>query len=441
MTAIEFFKAACKAGRYKEKAWVYSVFGCTITPEDRFGKGRLYDVQRKGGKVWWMSEDGLQEFEGASDVPYTPVLTFRDKIHLEIGDIPSLTEPVDGIVGDYFVNWYGIYHSLGTRIPYQQGPISWKTLEPQIRPLFTSNILTPLGDIDYEAEDPKLIYVRHYEKFMSCMCALEGFANISVPSATPYTGRTDPAILVRRDELLEQHKDELGDPVVVAKIENELIALDKAFIEKDPDKGFLSKAKSFNVVRKKLFLMSGAEQNFNGDGGITLIPTSLYEGTDPKHLPAQINTLRSGSYSRGASTALGGEAVKFFQRVLQNVSIASHDCGTKLGLAMKFTAQDARDYVGRYAYVDGEEVYIETTSIAKSLIGKPLLLRSPQRCEASHTDFCAKCCGVTIASTPKAIAARGANIGSIFLYASMKKMHGQATVLKTIDLDEVFPAM
>lgn len=434
MTPLEFFKAACKAGRYREKAWVFSVFGCQLTRDSALLSGKEWDVHRIDGIPYWVDADGEhQEFTDFTEEKNIPLLDPREDISLVVGDIPNLSEDVTTTVGNYFLNWYCLVHSMGNKVPFQLGEISVKKILKVIKPLFTNDILHPDGSLNTEAEDPTRIYVHEYVAFVRNTAATAGFVEVSVPSATPFTATTSPTIKPLREKLLKQYEGQLNDPTVIAKIEKELIAEDKKWIDQDPDRGFYIKGKSFNVVRKKLFLMGGIEESFNGDGTFSLVKTSLSEGMKVENMPALINTMRGGAYSRGALTALGGEAVKFFQRVLQNASVAADDCGVTYGIPFPVNQFNHSDLVGRYQTVDGETVAIGENT--KGLIGKTISLRSPMVCKLGHTDYCAKCMGDVVARSPTGLSAMGSIMGSVFMDSMMSATHG--TELSVVNFDAI----
>lgn len=424
MKPIDFFKMACKAGRYKEKGWVYSVFGCQLTSDQKLLNPVYLDIHRIDGIPFWVDENlELQNFEGMENLKDIPILSFRDNCTVYPDDIPNATEEIQTVVGNLFLNWYVFVYALGTKLPFQEGEIKHKPILKQIRPLFTSDIVHPDGTLNIEAQDPKLIYAHEYVKYVQCMTAVAGFVEISVPSATPYTVRTSPEVIKLRDELLLQYKDKLNDPTVIAKIEGQLIAKDKEWISKDPDIGFYIKGKSFNVTRKKLHIMGGIESNFSGDGGYSLVANSLVEGIRMENLPAQINSLRAGSYFRGKLTALGGEAVKFFQRVLQNIRIVPGDCGVTYGIPREVTADDHDILKGRFQIING---VVEEIKDTKALIGTTIELRSPQACTAEHTDYCSVCAGTTVSASPTGVSAMGSGVGSVFMSVMMAATHGTA---------------
>ncbi|QXO11134.1 hypothetical protein pEaSNUABM54_00308 [Erwinia phage pEa_SNUABM_54] len=432
MKPLEFFKAACKAGRYREKAWVFSVFGCQLTKDEALLTGKEWDIHRIDGVPYWVDADGEhQEFTDFTEEKNIPLLDPREDISLEPGDIPNLAEAVETTVGNYFLNWYCLVHSMGNKVPFQLGEISVKKILKVIKPLFTNDIVNPDGSLNIDAQDPTLIYVHEYVAFVRNTAATAGFVEVSVPSATPFTATVSPTIKPLREKLFKQYEGQLNDPTVIAKIEKELIAEDKKWIEQDPDRGFYIKGKSFNVNRKKLFLMGGIEESFNGDGTYTLVKTSLSEGMRVENMPAMINTMRGGAYSRGALTALGGEAVKFFQRVLQNATVAAEDCGVTYGIPYPVNADNHETLKGRYHTVSGETVAIGEDT--KAFIGKIINLRSPMVCKLGHTDYCAKCMGDEVARSPTGLSAMGSIMGSIFMDSMMQATHGSA--LTVVDYD------
>ena len=77
---------------------------------------------------------------------------------------------------------------------------------------------------------------------------------------------TDPAIKKRKAELIKQYEGQLNDPVIIAKIEDELIAMDKAYMKGDNSLRFYEAqfdSKTFDIWRKKLYITVGG----NGAAG------------------------------------------------------------------------------------------------------------------------------------------------------------------------------
>jgi len=202
---------------------------------------------------------------------------------------------------------------------------------------------------------------------------------------------TDPRIAKRKEELLKQYKDNLHDPLVVTKIEKELIEMDKAYLKGDSSEPFYMAAgkKAFNEQRKKMFIMFGLSSDFTKSGaGTVFTQPSLEDGFTPENLPNIANEVRRGSYGRGIKTAEGGAESKFILRVFQNTKIIEDDCGSKKGIHITLTNENKNKFLGRYL-VDG--TCLTTESIDK-YVGKKVEMRSMLHC---HTKggYCYKCCG------------------------------------------------
>ncbi len=110
------------------------------------------------------------------------------------------------------------------------------------------------------------------------------FSNMVVPTASEKSFTTDPEIVKRKKELLEKYAGQLDDPLIVAKIEDELITMDKKWVSGDPAADYYNAMgeKSFSIHRKKMFITLGGVEEFNEKGaGYVFIMNSLAEGWDP----------------------------------------------------------------------------------------------------------------------------------------------------------------
>ena len=100
-----------------------------------------------------------------------------------------------------------------------------------------------------------LIYVGEYLKFADAAFYLTTFSQLFIPTVSEKSITVSKEVLKLRDELFEQYKDQLTNPVILAKVEKILIEADKASLSGDESEGFLNtSSKSWNIVRKKLFL-------------------------------------------------------------------------------------------------------------------------------------------------------------------------------------------
>lgn len=438
MDKRQFLIEAIQAGAYRRRAWCIKAFSVTkhepyqlgnpvepydivITSEDKVG---IYCIDPT-------SEMKPVKIEGATQTE--PIFQMKDRIKLLPGDLPSVKEEIDTTCGNVLVNAMVLIWPFGDKIPFQVGRINGRKLEAMLA--------SKLHDTPEEGatRDKDKIYVDELIKYCDAMAALGSLATLNVPAASPKILTIDPSVIKRRDELLKENADRLHDAATLAKIEAELVAMDKATMKGDPSEGFMILGKQWDVCRKRQFIMLGAEPGFGEtQHGVKPIETSLREGWQVKRMPEMIDNLRSGSYNRGAETAMGGESVKYFYRVFQNTRVAEDDCGSTSGLKWKITEDNFRRFVGLHR----ADITVKTTDkaakaeasrltpeVLKSLIGKTIEVRTPMLCKTQAPSFCARCVGDSLAMTPTGLHIAASDVGSAFMLVFMKKMHGVA--LKT----------
>lgn len=424
MLKRDLFIKAMQDGAYHSKQWVFSAFSVVrknslVREEAPFA---IYRDEQGRAYIYQGVEDLLVYIDDA--VPNEPVFHFLDTLTIGPGDIPNLKKEITTTYGTLFVNWVCLVYPFGDKIDYLEGRINIGQIEKIIEKRLRA---TPEGD---GPRDPQWLYVDEYQRFNEAAFSLGGYTQLCVPSATAKTMTTDPRIAQRRKELIEKYRDQLSDPVIQAKIGDELIAMDREWLKGDPGEGFYIKDKSYDVIRKKMFLLQGQESGFGQSS--PLIETSLADGWDVNNLPAMGNALREGSYSRGFLTALGGEATKFNYRIFQNTTVGEEDCGSELGLPTVIRSSEAKSYISSSVIDKGKVVELTDENIHK-YVDVPVLLRSPVYCHTPGVNFCAVCMGKKIASTPTAISTYCADIGSLFQNLEMKKMHGVSLKLAKYD--------
>jgi hypothetical protein len=238
-------------------------------------------------------------------------------------------------------------------------------------------------------------------------------------------------------ELLEQYKDQLTDPIIIAKIESELIAMDKAYLAGDPSMRFYTAlgGKSFGVHRKKMFLMVGGIESFSkGTGTYSFLPNSLAQGWDPNTMPIICNELRKGSHDRGHETQLGGAQTKSILKIFQDTYISEEDCGTKLGINIDTGVISLSEFYGHYLAEDGHQI---TKADTERLKGKIITVRSPQTCQTKD-GYCKTCCGERFRRLHiKMLSVLGIDVSSTFTTMALKNMHGtQLSLIQITDLDQ-----
>lgn len=458
-----FYKMALKGGAYQRKEWVLAAFSVTrrnpgkpvvkeAGPNAPFVKpavmrafngdsnvpdpiamapvDKLFDIRynRESTEVNVPVGDGREEWVSISDhTPMTALFVAGHALTVTPDDAINCKEEVESTYGDLLFNYIALIHPFEDRIPYQVGPIKIRKIEAMISERLVDNV-----EIAGIEPKPHEIPVWMYMKFGKCMGALAGYTQLFVPTLTPKSLSTNHAIMKRRGELLEEHKDRLHDPVVVSKIQDELIQMDKDSLKGDPSEGFFISNKTWGTARKRMFVIHGPEAGFNEGGNAELVVNSLNEGWDTTKLPAMFNSTRAGSFYRGALTALGGEAVKFFMRVFQNTQIGEDDCGSRVGLK-RFIDPDRLDYYEGLWEITKDGIKQLDKEYLKVVSGKYITTRSPNYCKTPHTDYCAKCAGGRLAANPYMIGAENTAVASMFMDIMMASAH--AKELKTAPLD------
>lgn len=415
---------------YVKKHWMISILSITYESESDWTNDPYpYRLIRKQDGFYFIDvlSDGAHVRVDLDESHLTkPLVSPELAVTLQVGDLVNVTTTVNTTYGNLLFNAMALVYPFGNKIPYMEGRIGVKKIEAIITDRLTDDVSAG------ELEDPTKIYVHEYLRFGKAMGQLQGLNYLFVPSASPKTLTTDPQIAILRAKLIDANKDRLTDPSVVAQILSELQKVDRAWVD-DDGKDFYIKDKSYDQVRSKTKLMVGYEQPFSEGQKGTTITSSLEEGWDYTKLPAMINSLRTGSYSRGAETMLGGVKAKEAFRNFQNSSISEDDCGTGLGVVEYVDGDNYNKLVGFYIVIKGKSVLIETPEAAHAFIGQKIYRRSPMLCKTSHTDFCKTCMGTKLSENPNALGAIAAAVGSQFLLAFMKKMH--VTNLKVTSYD------
>lgn len=348
-----------------------------------------------------------------------------DSFILQKGNIINFKEskPIETTVGRFVVNYLLLADPFGDLIPYQNKTFKGaKGLET----LVSNNILS--GNINASQE----------RKYGANLLFLSSNPEYFAPSLTKKVLTTGSHIKARKKELLEKYKEEIasGDVVTIAKIEKELVDMDKAYCKGDPSMVFLMKDSYFSNIRKKLFIIHGAIPSFGKKGEYDFIPNSLEEGWTEKDFPKIVNEVRDGTHSRSTEVAKGGEQSNFILRIFQNTRITEEDCGVKHGLKMHIHEGNYKDFIERNILINGKTVSISPEN-AKSYIGKDIILRSPMYCRGKNGGVCYKCTDKRFEETKQDTLATIMNtLGAMFSTLALKKVHNtsvSSTRLKDID--------
>jgi hypothetical protein len=221
-------------------------------------------------------------------------------------------------VGKFFINYLLFVDPFNDKIPYINGLISAATADKEVQKLVVNNKITRAD----------------YNKYINNAFWFGEDGSICVQTLSERALGTDPAIAKRKQELLDKYKDKLNDPIIMSKIEDELIAMDKAYIKGDVSEPFFQAVggKAYKEQRKKMYIMVGLMSDFSKDTSkMVTVKSNMDGGYQIEDLPAVANEIRRGSYERGKSTAAGGAESKFIVRAFQDLRITKEDCGTKRG--------------------------------------------------------------------------------------------------------------
>lgn len=424
MNRQDYFLGSMKAKAHYDREWILRAMTVVIGENGTAPKPWSLRHTDKAVEVYVPNGNngfGWEVLEGAEHYQI-PFVYHDDAGPLRAGDVENLKVdlPDNNTWGDLLFNSRVLVYALGERYPYTQGQII-------IRKIATVVADKMISDVPEGEEDPEQIYVKHYKRLGRAIGDLCGY-EIFIPSMTEKSLQPPPDNKELRDKLLAENKDQLDDPVIQAKIQDTLIANYMNMIKGDPSEGFLLKAKSFKTAIKRMFLIHGPEGGFEEGGRATLITNSLLEGLDINYYPEMVNSLRAGSFFRGALTALAGEDVDLMSRVFQNAKVVPDFCNTEEQFIQKVEPRR----IGRNFLIDGKIVQITADNLPE-YNGRVYPMYAPPYCKTEGGDICAICAGAKLAANPDSLGSMIGDIPSVMMARMMASAHAKA--LQTTDLD------
>lgn len=331
---------------------------------------------------------------------------------------PSVTS-----VGRLLINQVVLVEPFGDILPYVNEVWDQGAIEKKLSALLMSDTIT----------------IDQFKHFIDAVYLLGHFTELAVPTLTRKAMTTSPEVKKRKQELFKQYEGQLEDPNVIQIIEDELIAMDKAYLKGDDSQGFYDGvgSKAYNIHRKKLFLTVGGIDSFEeNSGNYNFIKNSLSEGWDIEDFPTICNEIRKGSYTRGKETAKGGELTAYLARIFQNLHITASDCGTVKGLSVELTSKNIQEFYGRT--ILGKPSVMITKENASKYINKSVTIKSPMYCKTTD-GFCFTCVGEVFRKLDsKALGMLPPTIGSVILLSSMKNMHGSIVTSTKVNYEDFF---
>lgn len=434
MLKNELFLKAMAADCFKNKSWVISAFSLFSEDENKWRLNPYpYRIIRSLTGYFYIDKDNPSNMIRIDDADVTkPLFYVHDPIEIDSFSVINCADKITTTIGRVLLNYYICLYPFGNKIPFINGEYGVSTIMDIVAKGFTN---TP-DDPNKRRSD--LFYVDEYLKLCEVTDFIKGFTQLFCWAGTEKALSTHPDVPKRKKELLEQYKDSLNSPATIALISEELRKLDAQHLSDDPAKHYFLSKKSKEVNRSKLFLIGGAEVGLEENAvKVDLIQNSLKEGWDVEKLPTMIDSLRAGSFNRGAQTVLGGVAFKELLRASSNLRIGADDCGAKLGKMFDVGPNNFKRLIGRYVLTSKGPTLINDKEEAGAYLGKKIMVRSPQYCRLSKTDYCRVCVGKKLSISDNALPIAVSDYGSVFLYVFMKAAHGKATILEKMNLQDV----
>ncbi len=125
---------------------------------------------------------------------------------------------------------------------------------------------------------------------------------------------------------------------------------------------------------------------------------------------------------------LGGADVKNGTRMGMNSKIDGEYCGTKIGLPTVINNTNQKKYYGLYVVGKNDPILIEQSNV-QQFFDRPIMVHSPAYCASKGDAYCKTCIGKTWSLLKNGVTNTITNIGDVYMYDKMKRMHGKA--LKT----------
>lgn len=455
MNKREFFLKGLKSGACKKRAWVMGCFNFVVKdgPRNLFPDYpyRLFKINED---LYFIDPESENPSPATELLPANltkiddyvqgePLFEWLEEFELQPGDLENFSGPESIVTaaGNVLVNHLCFCLPFGDTIPYQDGYINAGAVNDKILSLLVDD---PDPDDGVSRHPDGKIYCRQMLQYNEYALSLTAYTEDVAEAVTPksITGHPDREKI--KKELMEQYKDRLDDPSIIARIGNVLEALDEEYLKDDPSyKFYMSKrAKLFGGARKKQFYMFGGESPFEDGTSVTFISKSLEEGIDVTKLATMINSQRAGSFNRGFQTRLGGEVTKNIYRMVGTVKVEEGDCGATIGIPTYINPKFAKRFVGFY-YVENGVTHPITEQNLAGITGKIIDLRDPMACKhdinridnepGKGKNICSVCSGKALAEMGDAVPAAAAAVGGRFLTLFLKKMH--SSTLKTTKWD------
>lgn len=429
MKKIEYLKLVLANPIHRTKNWILSAFSITrMNASDQPGDVYYLKVFRTELGYFFINEAAEKEKIDDADIS-APLFSFHDRLTVDSSVVENAIDSVETSIGNVLFNKWCIAPAFGTKLPFVTGVVSIDAIENIIAPKLKD---TPINESD---RSNQYFYVDEYLKFVDSLTFVSTLSQLVAYAGTRKNMTPPTGIKEFKEKLIKEYEGRLTDPVVLAEFEGKLKAFDDEYLKDDPSYGKFLSGKLKDTSRKKMFLALGSEDGFKDSVKANPVLNSLHEGwpTEPEQLVSMMNSLRAGSYFRGAETVKGGVAAKILLRASNNFRIEDKDCGSTLGISRLVTADNADTFVGRYILQGSKSLLLENKIAVNNYLNKGIHVRSPMYCKLEGDRICKICAGNRLSQLPDGLSIPLTEITGTLLYAAMKKMH--STVLKTAKLD------
>lgn len=431
MNKLEYLKLTFSKRAYQRKTFLLSIFSIVESTKDNLEilNDAPYSLYRGDDGFYFFNQGVKTPVEGDMSGP----LFYKDEpLKIDSTWYHGIEGTIETTVGGYLLNKVVLWESLADAAPYHND-----LLDDNVVKKYISNVMTTPdenGEVPEGKRTPEqCLKLTRQANF------LLGMNNVFCKASSLEVLTVDPRVLKLRDKLIAEHKDEINNPLIAAKIIDEVVAFDTELMLNGPSKDFFINKAFLDNARKKMFLVFGVERDWN-TGDYKFLTKPLAEGWDLDNITTYINTAIAGSFDRGKATGYGGARVKEVIRLTSRILIDPKDCGTRLTEKVLITKDTLSDWIGGYYY--DKDGIMQRFEGERSFVGKIVNMRVPQKCQTPDNNYCLYCCGESLGSVPTQASSECQDIPTNFMLLSMKGMHVSGNVkTKKLTLADMFPVI
>lgn len=427
-----YFSIAVKAYLYKSWAIrLFSLFKDSVNDNETY-PGKLY---REPFGFFVLNELGEKVRLEVTRNENEPLVTKNSPIKIGKTQLSCIKEDsIETTMGRLYLNLIVIQEPFNGQFPFVNKPFSPKYVESVIA-------LSLQDQLDDEKQKkPGIYYVDDYLKYCAAVTFIRELSLLFTHSVTKEGLMPAPGRHEFKKKLLADYKArnaDLSNPIENASFEQALADYDREYLKKnDPAYGKFMNSKPMNA-RVKTYMTQGGESNaFINEVKTTPIISSLDEGMvlKPEQFTAAANTIRYGSYSRGAETVNGGVTAKAIMNATDVWRIEMDNCNVSYGAYVLVNKSNAKSLVGMTLIEDKKQTKFTSLQMVENYLEKTIMVRSPQFCHAPGTSSCKVCAGDALAKYPNGQIIPLLDVSSGIMNDSLKKMHNTNLVTTKFDL-------